>query len=394
MPQPIVYPHDLVERLFRAISAFESHAPSRAAPSKEQLERVLDAAWSATLLEEEGRRTVFTLAFVSAQAPIGSSGRALPFVAPVPGTPNAIAKLALATDPRETVIGVQWSSEGELEIWGLLELEDSAPAIDLEIHPRFLHVTGFRPGGLVVETHGRRILLYMNGVAHWYEAGAENIATLLRDTLHPTAVALGSTGGALAHEFERLAERLVLAGQGGTLLIANTSLARGVHVPPMTTFRVPDTCLKDAFLADAQPQSPSSKDASRRRFDLERAHLRALDHVARLSNVDGAILMEPDLSVAGFGATIDLTDDREIPPMDLHDLTILGTPPRTTTVEEFRGHRHKSAVHFCAMQRSGDQGAIALAIVASQDGTLSLFGLTGDRISVYRPFILRSVSVR
>jgi sensor domain DACNV-containing protein len=401
MTQPIVYPHDLVERLASTISALESEESSRATPpSHAQIERVLDAAWSATLLEEEGRRTVFTLGVVSEKEALATPCRVLAFADAMACDPHTIAKLALATDPRETVIGVRRSRDDALEIWGLLQLEERSVAVDHEIRPRFLHVTGFRPGGLVVESHARRLLLYMNGVAHWYERGAENITTLLRDALHPTARTLGSTGGALAHEFERLAERLVLAGQGGTLLIADGGLGRGVHVPVTTTFRSANTCLRDAFLKDehfsrgSAPPGEGEENPARKRFDVERAHLRALDHVARLSNVDGAVVMGPDLCVFGFGATIDLTDETEIPPMELHDLTIPGTPPRSITVNEFLGHRHKSAVHFCAMQREGNEAKIALAIVASHDGALSLFGLAGTGIAVYRPFILRSVSVR
>ena len=84
-----------------------------------------------------------------------------------------------------------------------------------------------------------------------------------------------------------------------------------------------------------------------------------------------------------------------IPAIDLFDLTEADSPPRAISVDDFQGHRHKSAVHFCAMQLARDDEArLALAIVASQDGTLSLFGLVGKSIAVYRPLILRSVSVR
>jgi hypothetical protein len=401
MTQPIVYPHDLIQRLFSTISALESEDPSRAVPpSRAQLQRVLDASWSATLIEEEGRRTVFTLGFVSEREALATPCRVLAFADEVACDANTIAKLALATDPRETVIGVRPSGDDSLAIWGLLQLEERTFAPDLDVRPRFLHVTGFRPGGLVVESHARRLLLYMNGVAHWYERGAENITMLLRETLHPAALTLGSAGGALAHEFERLAERLVLAGQGGTLLITNGGVARGVHAPAATTFRSANTCLRDAFLRDdrlsraAASSPPEGEDSARKRLDVERAHLRALDHVARLSNVDGAVVMGPDLCVFGFGATIDLTDETDIPRMELHDLTTPGPPPRAITVSEFQGHRHKSAVHFCAMQHRPGDATIALAIVASHDGALSLFGLSGTGITVYRPFILRSVSVR
>jgi hypothetical protein len=398
LTQPIVYPHDLIDKLFGAIVALEAAASTGTMrPSKEQLGRVLDAAWSASLLEEEGRRAVFTLAFATPRDAAQCPWTVLEFADSVPCEPNAIAKLSIATDPRETILGIRWAPQGRLEIWGLLQLEDRGP--DIEPRPPFLHVTGFRPGGLVVESHGRRVLLYMNGVAHWHESGAEHIAMLLRDTLRESAAARASTDAPLAQELEHLAERLVVAGQGGTVLVSDVATPRGVHLPPGTTFRSPNTCLKDASLRGEQFAATSGTatgdgSRARMRFELARVHLRALDHVARLSNVDGAVLMLPDLSVIGFGATIDLTDETDIPPLELYDLTVSGTPPRNITVEDVPGHRHKSAVHFCAMQSQAQAAPIALAIVASQDGTLSLFGLAGGRIRVYRPFILRSVSVR
>jgi hypothetical protein len=403
--QQIAYPHDLVQRLSATIVALQTELPGREViPTEEQISCILDAAWSATLLEEEGRRGAFTLGFVSEPEAPGTSCRVLAFAEPMVCGAPTIAKLALATDPRETIVGVQWSREHDLEIWGLLQLR-SGPATDASARPRFLHVTGFRPGGLLIESHGRRLLLYMNGVAHWYERGGKNLTTLLRDTLHTTALSLGSSGASLAHEFERLAERLVLAGHGGSLLIAgagigdhHSSQPRGVHIPPTATFRAANTSLREAFLEDEcfkeVPAGTNGENPGRLRFDLQHEHLSALDHVARLSNVDGAVVMGPDLCVFGFGATIDLSEGTPIPPIDLFDLTKPEKPPRAVTVDEFQGHRHKSAVHFCAMQLAQHETRMALAIVASQDGTLTLFGLVGRSIAVYRPFIIRSVSVR
>jgi hypothetical protein len=407
MQQQVAYPHDLVQRLSASIVALQVEDPTRESiPTEDQIECVLDAAWSATLVEEEGRRGAFTLGFISeGEARKTATCKLLAFAEPMACASQTIAKLALATDPRETIIGVQWSTERELEIWGMLQLGNPGSQMD-RCPARFLHVTGFRPGGLLIESHGRRLLLYMNGVAHWYERGADDITTLLRDTLHPTAVFLGSSGNSLAHEFEKLAERLVLAGHGGALLVAgsgfgdpDSSQPRGVHLPPNATFRSANTCLRDAFL-ERERFSRQTRDGAhgespgRMRVDLEREHLAALDHVARLSNVDGAVVMGPDLCVFGFGATIDMSDGTPIPPIYLHDLTHPGASPRSVTVADFQGHRHKSAIYFCAMQIREDEDHMALAIVASQDGTLTLFGLVGTTIVIYRPFILRSVSVR
>jgi hypothetical protein len=75
--------------------------------------------------------------------------------------------------------------------------------------------------------------------------------------------------------------------------------------------------------------------------------------------------MHPDLGVVGFGATIEMRDI-EVRVFDGRD----EKAPLPS-----RGHRHKSAAHFCAMQ--SDQ-ALALAIVVSQDGHRTLFARTKD----------------
>src|SRR5260370_31227350 len=46
---------------------------------------------------------------------------------------------------------------------------------------------------------------------------------------------------------------------------------------------------------------------------------------------------------------------------------------KPASLSEFPGNRHRSAIIFCAKQPTG----LALAIVASQDGDVSLFGRTG-----------------
>lgn len=145
MTQPIVYPHDLVLRLSSMISALASENSSRTTlPSQTQLEQVLDATWSATLLEEEGRRTVFTVGLASEPEALATPYRVLAFAEAMACDSRTIAKLALATDPRETIIGVRPSRDDNLEIWGLLQLEERSFAVDLEIRPSFLHVEAGR----------------------------------------------------------------------------------------------------------------------------------------------------------------------------------------------------------------------------------------------------------
>jgi hypothetical protein len=293
----------------------------------------------------------------------------------VPLTAQAVAKMSPATDRRETVLAVSFEKDGPV-IWGMIHVGDRTFHMgELEIRPQLVEVTGFRPGGVLVDACGRKLLRYTSGSAYWYSHDDQDLTDYLRDVLHPTAnEKLRSSGGAVAQEFERLAERLVLAGHGGTILIWESNpprdLPAGLHIPESKRFRIPSTTLMHAFqeherLYTGRHDDVPKEKLARKQIDAERAHASALNHVARLANVDGAVLMRPDLGVVGFGATIEMQDV---------EVRLFNGLDEKAPLQS-RGHRHSSATRFCAMQ--ADQ-ALALAIVASQDGHLTLFARTND----------------
>ena len=324
-PTPVVYPRELAQRIVDEVANIYEHAGLSPALTAEQMARLLDAAWAATLLEEEGRRTRFTLAIAAPENATTSDARSQRFEGPRLFTASAIAKLAPASDVRETLIAVS-PKGGDFEIWGLIHAGDRRFSIDLEIGPPFLTITGHRPGVLSVATLGHRLVLYASGVAHWYERRSQALTDLLRDTLHPYALELTpkSSGGTLAHEFERLAERLVLAGHGGALLISDPFDPIGVDIPTTSKFVPPDATLFDAALTHNRLETGGAteeeqKNFVRNRLDAERKHRDALNHVARLANVDGAVVMSPDLRVYGLGATIEMRPGVKMPEMRLID---------------------------------------------------------------------------
>ena len=343
------------------------------------------------MIEEEGRRTVFTIACVTpGQARLFGASTQV-FVTAAPCEAAAIAKLAPAAHPRETLLGVRWNPAGLAEVWGLVHLGDRTFEIDLEHALPFLRLHGFRPGGFAADMQMQRLLMYSNGIARWYDPNTDTITALLREALRPTAQRLHVTPGALSHSFERLAERLVQAGHGGALLVSGPIDPRfqwksptGVQIG--TSFRKPDRTLTDAF---RRHEGTVGGELEQDRRKAEREHRGALDHVARLANVDGAVVMGPDLRVHGFAATIKVGGAASIGPIELHDLTVPGSRPRSLTLTDFKGHRHKSAASFCWMQRH-HRNRLAFAVVASQDGALSLFAIAGAKVVVYRPFQLRS----
>jgi hypothetical protein len=120
----------------------------------------------------------------------------------------------------------------------------------------------------------------------------------------------------------------------------------------------------------------------RRRRDAERAHADTLDFVANLTAIDGALVIQHDLGIIGFGATIQMGSVGD-PIVVLEDPRQPGSEVEVP-VSSIGGNRHRSAVVFCTQQRG-----LALALVASQDGDLSLVGRKDDgRAHVIRPFEL------
>ena len=392
------YPRDLVKQLAPLIDGLLVSEK----PSREHLAVLLDVAWEATQLEEEGRATVFALAFADPDYVALQYTRAQ-FHGRRPFDQNAIAKLAPAAHHEQTLIAVWPDDDGVLRIWGLLHVGDPTFAIDLVNPPSYLRIIGARPGALDVAVGNVPLVRYAHGVAHWYERDEKDMTDALRPTAAIRSQDLRVGPGALAHEFERLAERLVRAGHGGAILVYDSTarphtLPAGVSIPLGSLFTERDLTLQTAFVGHERTIAGDTSKEDRR--SAERRHRDALDYVARLANVDGAVLMYADLSVAGFGASIEIREDM------LEGMIVVETDPRNRADERpfdmsRVGQRHKSAIHYCAAQLNTSEPPgrargvyVAFAIVASQDGTLSLMAIRPPGVLVLRPFVLSQTIVR
>jgi hypothetical protein len=206
--------------------------------------------------------------------------------------------------------------------------------------------------------------------------------SLLRDTL--------DLEPGVANEFRRIAKRAILMGRGGTVLIVSPATEPAGIEPPLYRFEATNDVLRDSARQygrfktgeEARGEDETEVQYARRRFAAERSHRDALEHVARLTRVDGAVVMTTDLTVLGYGTTI--TANAKVD-------TVVDVDPAgdgTGAVRPFAtlgGHRHKSAAQFCLAQPPSP-GCVAVAIVASQDRRLSFFhrGPSGV-VHVHRP---------
>jgi hypothetical protein len=346
-------------------------------PTRRHLAEILDVAYVASLMEEEGRRVTFTMAYLSEEGARHHQHQVFPFKTPLPFVPSALAKYALAAPPLTTSFGVWPDARGRLAIWGIAHHGNHTFDVDLTHPPPYLSLRVRRAGAFTARFESRLRLLFSRDDFHIRdpEAGVD-LVSMLRDVL----------GVAVAVALERLALRMVALGHGGTILMTRAA-PQAVSLHGVLTMRDGGlSLLKDAVEVNRKrgtgEEAPEQREgtAVHLRFTQDEQHREALDHVAQLTAVDGAVLMDTDLNVLGFGATIKTEGD--LPSATCESPRKPGK--RTPWNFDKRGNRHRSAIYFCAQQPD-----LAIALIASQDGDFSIAVREGiGKVHVIGPYEL------
>ena len=104
---------------------------------------------------------------------------------------------------------------------------------------------------------------------------------------------------------------------------------------------------------------------------------RALSRTGHFSSIDGALIVDEDLRILGFGAKLHASAASGI---TVTVVDALSHEIKDCEVESLGGTRHQSAAHFVAAHLD------SMVFVASQDGRLSLFVgvLSTKRVAVFR----------
>jgi hypothetical protein len=303
---------------------------------------MLDAAYVASMMEEEGRRVGFTLAYLSQRGARQLGHRVFPFRTPLPLRPSHLAKYALAAAPLTTSFGV-WPAKGQLHVWGITHHGNHTFDIDLSFLPTYLSVRVVRTGTFTAHFDGRLLLLFSRDHVRLFDADADqiNLVDILRDRLRldpNVAVAL-----------QRVGQRMVALGHGGTILVTKKGKARkGLKMHGALTGRaggltllkeVVDVDRRRATGVDAPTEPVREGTAVHQRYTQDEKHREALDFVAQLTAVDGAVVLDEELSIYGFGATI--STKRALPAVTTEHPAELGKK-RKYDIER-RGNRHRSA---------------------------------------------------
>lgn len=354
----------------------------RALPSEKTTARMVDVAYVASMLEEEGRRVRCAFAFLNEHGAAALRFGAFRFSTPMPFTPATIAKLAPTAEPGRTELGIK-EDRGELVVWGLIHHGDQTFAIDLERTPTYFSTRILRPGTFTVHFDECLHLLFARDHGHFFD-GPLDLLGVMRDR----ADIAPDVAAALC----RLAHRMLGHGHGGTILVVakDADVVGLVHHRALRSANPPDRLLADALQLDERASRGEATDESEspaqyvtRRIRIEKAHAEALDFVAHLTAVDGAVVLDQELGIVGAGATIQTPDSAMPAEIIIEDPRRPGEE-RRAPIAGLGGNRHRSAVCFCAQQKG-----LALALVASQDGDLSLIARRRDGlVHAIRPYEL------
>lgn len=419
---PYAFPADLATEVVTRWGTFVARhdRPAPPLPPLEQLRLILETAFIASFSREEGRELRFTLCCaLTATVPSDGDGgpvQMLPFLEPRPLSVDAIRSLAPAVSPDSAAILVVCPTPDTTQIAGVLNVGSN-------------QVRARRSGALAPRAVPYALLIDVQdaGELHIYR-GAIKLATLkggslqdqlafseleflpisdiltngvdvIRPRLHPPRLEPPRETSdfewtALLNTILSIVTGLESHGHGGTLLLASPGTERSMPVRVKFDVDERNTMLADRFVAfvNARHALVDARLARRQRPDApsgELPHLEdatliaeedlagATDVVARLSAIDGALVLSSDLRVIGFGAEIVLDATRQVVAHEVAGHARRGESWPAIDGESF-GMRHRSALR-CVAATDG-----IAAFVVSQDGTVSFFWKAGGRVLVKR----------
>jgi hypothetical protein len=424
-----VYPRDLhaiLQGRWESAPLFDGFPPVEL-PPKEVLDELLDVCFHASMLTEEGRPTVFRVAYITSVAPVTANQSKLPPVtrydlsAPVPFTEAELRRLAPVADPRRVLIAVEQSGE-RLQIYGLIDIgmalwqmarherimgySSPEALIVASRHPGELSISrGDRPvlrlrgGGIVTPTES---VLLRGPVAEFFDNAASEF---IRNAWELSGINQDPTqddGLAMAHI--AFVESVLLytaeLHHGGTLLFVPEEIT---HEDSRLKGRVslkyvlPSTRPRDALVSAMAARLRSNAAAERlegrktvkgeRLVELEAlafeqqncedAARDAARFIASLTAVDGAVVLTDTFRIIGFGAEVTAnfsgTDKVHLAQDQV------GKQSKEASFTEY-GTRHRSAFRFVGSMES------AVAFVMSQDGGVKALRQVGPRLLMWPYF--------
>jgi hypothetical protein len=334
-------------------------------PSLAELIGLVEATFFASLHEEEARRVEFSIAW---QPGAHDCAAVVSITPPVRATPRNLTKLAPATWHEATSIAVRRDGS-DLVAWALLERNAT------EHHP--LTIRALASGVLRIDYAGIPRALYARGEIRLLGGAHPVKSPAHRLTAAFPAWAATPVVDPRAAVVTRIATRALAHGHGGMILVIPADLATpaGVRVhyaaadgSSVLVTRYDDV-VRDVAPADRLARLTGSRSRGvdghiSVRDEAQIAFAEAIELVARLTAIDNALLLDTDLRVRGFGVQVIQGDT---PQMSFEHVDPYSDEMHVDDLATFKGTRHPAGVIFCMRQETA-----AAAIIASQDGNLSL----------------------
>jgi hypothetical protein len=397
----------------------------RPTPGQEALADLFGAMFFASLQTDEHEPVRFAASYVDPDNddprrppfPVAYDRRITRLADPVPVTVASLRKLSRAADPFSVKLAIYASPEGKFSTWGLIDQRQHEMLFEShesERGPREVgyfsaEVTGtgelriLAEHNLIATLRGGELLTKYADVLSWSSDPTRKYARYAHYHVAAVRSVIGTRSWKRAVResrdwpqwlqggWFRTVQRLILAVQryrhGGTLLICPGPRPDDVKASFVARYRRIPTALigLDAFrvlerlegVKRLQPDWDNVFDRTRgieaevvqRRAEMDGA----IRFVASLSRVDGAVLLDGDLSVAGFGVEI-LTKDE---PAGVFRTKDTGAKGRHEVPTAQLGTRHRSVIRFCSAHPE------AVGIVVSQDGDVRVITRVGADVVIW-----------
>jgi hypothetical protein len=333
-------------------------------PDAPAVERMVDAAFWASLRREEGRAPTISLAYL----PPEQAGQPLRLERRLAVDPDALTRLAPAVERAGIHLGV-WRDGDELRVWGATRA----------IPPLCFVLEVIEPGLLVIK-HRRA------------KAAGKFVNVLV---LEGDQVKVVDPEGTVSTDCPGFVNSLLgfdAPSDDGVSVLLQLALSMRAHrhggsllVVPHGTDRWRDSILWPVPYVVAPPFTKLSElmrasAAERGEGAWQDTFRSAIDAVGGLTAVDGATVLSDRWDVLAFGAKI----GRRHASAPVEDLLvkepIVGRAPVVLHSSVLGGTRHLSAAQFVQEQQD------ALALVASQDGRFTVFAWSDgkDMVQAYR----------
>jgi hypothetical protein len=345
------------------------------APSPEHLAELINVAHWASFATEEGHPV--TVSLILRQSDHTSD--TFHFDIPLELTARTLGKLGPALENPEADIGVWPDDSGQLKIWGFTTISyETVIKSDL-----WLQILG--PGRILIMYSGRTIAALIANRAVFIDS-----RSFLHSIMPKIAAQAQTTDISLLNLFRynailKIAQQMRIHGRGGTVLIVpedmnwKKSIIAPIKYTGGASFLDADVMMTPPSRTDLADSENLLRIVRDLNLTLKKDWLRNWQQVqqqctriARLTAVDGALVMTFDRYVYCFGAKIEAIDTRSI----ATNLSVIEPfadhEPTTRPFASLGGTRHISAAQF-AFDQPG-----AISIVASQDGNVTFFTREAD----------------